>query len=161
MYNSSLPIRASNGTEFSCPAGQPRDRREKKGKDNKNLKKKIFFDNFLLFFDIFFCQSDSAFVPGRPGTGRDSLFKIPSRPVPWQDFELVPLSLCPGTMKKLLSRCPEKLPCPVPLETLVSSKAVGDFVTQFVLEKLFDYSCSVELAGSYLGMSLASSGKFV
>ena len=40
-------------------------------------------------------------------------------------------------------------------------KAVGDFVTPFVLEKLFDYSCSVELAGSYLGMSLASSGKFV
>ena len=36
-----------------------------------------------------------------------------------------------------------------------------DFVTPFVLEKLFDYSCSVELAGSYLGMSLASSGKFV
>ena len=40
-------------------------------------------------------------------------------------------------------------------------KAVGDFVTPFVLEKLFDYSCSVELAGSYLGMFLASSGKFV
>ena len=44
----------------------------------------------------------------------------PARPVPWQDFELVPLSLCPGTMKKLLSRCPEKLHCPVPLETLVA-----------------------------------------
>ena len=40
-------------------------------------------------------------------------------------------------------------------------KAAGDFVTPFELEKLFDYSCSVELAGSYLGMSLASSGKFV
>ena len=40
-------------------------------------------------------------------------------------------------------------------------KAVDDFVTPFVLEKLFDYSCSVELAGSYFGMSLASSGKFV
>ena len=30
-------------------------------------------------------------------------------------------------------------------------EAVGDFVTPFVLEKLFDYSCSVELAGSYSG----------
>ena len=29
--------------------------------------------------------------------------------------------------------------------------AVGDFVTPFVLEKLFDYSCSVELTGSYYG----------
>ena len=27
----------------------------------------------------------------------------------------------------------------------------GDFVTPFVLEKLFDYSCSVEFAGSYYG----------
>ena len=32
-----------------------------------------------------------------------------------------------------------------------SRGTVGDFVTPFVLEKLFDYSCSVELAGSYLG----------
>ena len=51
---------------------------------------------------------------------------VPARPVPdfgcpgpWQDFELVPLSLCPGTMKELLSLCPKKLHCPVPLETLV------------------------------------------
>ena len=44
-----------------------------------------------------------------------------SCPIPWQDFELVPLSLCPGTMKKLLSLCPEKLLCPVPLETLVGN----------------------------------------
>jgi hypothetical protein len=29
------------------------------------------------------------------------------------------LSLCPGTTRKLLSLCPEKLHCPVPLETLV------------------------------------------
>ena len=28
-------------------------------------------------------------------------------------------------------------------------KAVRDFVTPFVLERLFDYSCSVEFAGSY------------
>ena len=30
-------------------------------------------------------------------------------------------------------------------------KAVGDLVTPFVLERLFDYSCSVEFAGSYYG----------
>ena len=35
--------------------------------------------------------------------------------------------------------------------TMASWGAVGDFVTPFVLEKLFEYSCSVELAGSYLG----------
>jgi hypothetical protein len=59
----------------------------------------------------------------------------------------------------------------VPRPTLVSSncalhhgflrKAVGDFVTPFVLEKLFDYSCSVERAGSYYGHAPTSSGKFV
>ena len=43
---------------------------------------------------------------------------VPARPVPWQDFELVLLSICPGTMKELLSRCPEKLHYHVPLETL-------------------------------------------
>ena len=47
----------------------------------------------------------------------------------------------------------------VPRPTLVSSncatapwlpeEAVGDYVTPFVLERLFDYSCSVEFAGSY------------
>ena len=52
----------------------------------------------------------------RDGTGQSQ--KIPTRPVPWQDFELVPLSLCPGTMKELLSLCPKKLHGPVPLETL-------------------------------------------
>jgi len=31
---------------------------------------------------------------------------------------LIPLSLCPGTMEKLLALCPEKLHCPVPLEIL-------------------------------------------
>ena len=34
---------------------------------------------------------------------------------------------------------------------LPEEEAVGDFVTPFVLEKLFDYSCSVEIAGSYYG----------
>ena len=45
--------------------------------------------------------------------------KIQARPVPWEEFELVPLSFCPGTTTKLLSLCPKKLHCPVPLETLV------------------------------------------
>ena len=65
-----LVPRDSHGTE------------EKKEKKNwkKNWKKKKNFENSWLFL-TFFCQSDSAFVPGRPGTGRDSLFKIPSRPV--------------------------------------------------------------------------------
>ena len=39
--------------------------------------------------------------------------------------------------------------------------AVGDFVTPLVLERLFDYSCSVELTGSYYGHAPTSSGKFV
>ena len=40
-------------------------------------------------------------------------------------------------------------------------KAVGDFVTPFVLEKLFDFSCSVQHVGSYNGHAPTSSGKFV
>ena len=44
--------------------------------------------------------------------------KIPSRPVPWQDFQLVPLSLCPRTMKGLLSLCLAGQENPIPLETL-------------------------------------------
>ena len=59
----------------------------------------------------------------RDGTGQSQ--KIPARPVPWQDFELVPLSLCPGTKKFCLSRCPEKFHCPVPLETLVGNSLLG------------------------------------
>ena len=35
--------------------------------------------------------------------------------------------------------------------TLAPEVAVGDFVTPFVLERLFDHSCSIEIAGSYLG----------
>ena len=44
-----------------------------------------------------------------------------AHPVPRQDFELVPMSLCPGTMKEFLFLCPEKLHCHVPWETLVWS----------------------------------------
>ena len=60
-----------------------------KGKKRKRIKilKKNFWQ-FLTFFDIFVCQSDSDFVPGGPGTGQDSLSKILSRPILWQDFEL-------------------------------------------------------------------------
>ena len=68
-----------------------------------------------MFFLSFLSRGTS-----RDGTGQ--AVKIPSRPVPWQNFELVQLSLCPGTRKKFLSRCPEKLRCPVPLETLVQTK---------------------------------------
>jgi hypothetical protein len=68
----------------------------------KNQKKKIPF--FYHYF-FHFCPA------GRPGTRQDRLSK--SRPVPWQDFEFVPLSLCPGTRKEFLSFCPEKLNCPV------------------------------------------------
>ena len=55
------------------------------------------------------------------------ILAVPACPVPWQDFWLVPLSLCPRTMKELLSHCPEKLhcPCPVPLETLVETSYIG------------------------------------
>ena len=68
-------------------------------------------------------------VPGYSGMGQ--AVKIPSWPVPWQnvkilsqpvlwqDFELVPLSLCPGTMKRLLSLCPAGQENPVLLETLI------------------------------------------
>ena len=52
----------------------------------------------------------------RGGTGQSQ--KILARPVLWQDFELVPLPLCPETMKEFLLLCPEKLQCPVLLETL-------------------------------------------
>ena len=52
---------------------------------------------------------------------RDGIFYRLSWPIPWQDFELVLLSLCPGTMRELLSLCPEKLHCPILLETLIQN----------------------------------------
>ena len=79
-----------------------------------------FFFNYFSWFLFWKCingQNRRWFCPaGHPGMGQPH--KIPARPIPWQDFELVPLSLCPGTKKFCLSRCPEKLHCPVPLETL-------------------------------------------
>ena len=64
-------------------------------------------------------QRDKLKILPQDGTERDFKQAVPACPVPWQDFELVPLSLCPGTIKELLSLCPEKLDCPVPLEMLV------------------------------------------
>ena len=109
--------------------------------EQKNEKKiaKIFFFKNCNFIIIFFLLSR-----GCPGIFRDrtgQAVKILSRPVPWQDikisarpvlrqnFELVPLSrdkegtsvllsLCPGTMKGLLSLCPAGQENPVTLETL-------------------------------------------
>ena len=69
--------------------------------------------------------------PGRDGTDCKK-----SRPIPWQDFELVPLSLC----SKMLH-------CPVPLETLIltqsgSSKcqttSTTDYVISFLLLFIFE-----------------------
>ena len=59
----------------------------------KKVSKELFTFEILIFFFFFF------FFHGFcPVTG--------SCPVPWQDFELVLLSLCPGTMKGILSLCP-------------------------------------------------------
>ena len=64
----------------------------------------------------------------RDGTGQSQ--KIPARPVLWQDFELVPLSLCPGTMKELLFGVPlsrDKKVLPVLLSQKVAlSRPVGN-----------------------------------
>ena len=45
--------------------------------------------------------------------------KILARPIPWQDFELVPMSLCPGT---------NEIPCPVVSFVPGQSKDVCPFV---------------------------------
>ena len=81
--------------------------------------KKIGFDFFFSpFFELFFSFLSRG--TSRDGTGQP--VKIPARPVPWYDFELVPLSLCP-----------EKLDCPVPLETLpqTSGKMIWSFHVSF------------------------------
>jgi hypothetical protein len=81
------------------------------------------FEHRFLFSNVLFCSVP--FCPmSRPGFWLSlpvpsRILAVPARPVPWQDFWLVPLSLCPGTMKELLSPCPEKLHCPVPLKTLI------------------------------------------
>ena len=78
----------------------------------------VSYDGLLLSFHNNFSNrvSKGRDVPGQTGTGR------PVVPLS-RDNEgtSVPVSLCPGTKKFCLSRCPEKLHCPVPLETLVWS----------------------------------------
>ena len=71
-------------------------------------------------------------VPGYSRTGQ--AVKILSRPIPWQDFEIVLLSLCPGTMKGLQSNCPVGQENPVTLESLVDTSNVHSC---FVLKKLY------------------------
>ena len=73
------------------------------------------------FYLPLICKIESCLSRGTSRDGTGQAVKIPSRPVPWQDFELVPLSLCPGTRKEFLSLCPEKLHRPVPLETLLKT----------------------------------------
>ena len=78
----------------------------------------LFLFQNVLFCSVPFCPaSRPGFWLSRPVPSR--ILAVPTRPVPWQDFQLVPLSLCPGTMMEFLSRCPEKFHCPVPLETLI------------------------------------------
>ena len=122
-------IRKNSGTNSSVP-GDPRtkslpDLPKKLQKILKNGDLFFFFKicNFLLFFPSILHP-----VLGRDGTGCQNPVldgpvaqevKILSWPIPWQDFELVPLSLCPGTMEVLLSFCPAGQENPVLLETLV------------------------------------------
>jgi hypothetical protein len=44
--------------------------------------------------------------------------------------KILSLSRCPGTMKELLSLCPENLHCLVPLETLVWTNCFYDIFPQ-------------------------------
>jgi hypothetical protein len=87
--------------------------------ENRNAPSEIFSPNCNLHALTQGCQNYCPAVPSRDVPGQP--VKIPARPGPAQDFELVPLSLCPGTRQKLLSLCPEKLHCPVPLQTLIGS----------------------------------------
>ena len=92
-------------------------------KKNKKFFKKVKNCIFFLFYS--FCPASWS----RTGQDRQSKYqpgpwqyvKIPYRPVPRQDFELVPLSLCPGTMRELLYLCPAFRECPILLKTLVES----------------------------------------
>ena len=107
--------------------GQPRDRRGKKGKKLQFLN----FWQFLIFLNIFFCQSGSGFVPGRCRTKvfvLGFLLLLLSRdkgtPGQWnffcprtkgrQDKETF-LSWDKGTMGRSVPDCPvETLACTVP-----------------------------------------------
>ena len=88
----------------------------------------LFQNIIFLFQNVLFCSV--LFCPvSRPGywlyrTVPSQIQAVPARPVPQQDFQIVPLSLCPCTMKELLSLCPEKLHCPVQLETLFRPNSI-------------------------------------
>ena len=88
----------------------------------------VFGHNFPVLEHPFLLYPVLSRVPSR-------ILAVPARPFTWQDFQLVPLSLCPGTMKELLSHCPKKLHCPVPLETLVSIAILS--ITIWVILKEF------------------------
>ena len=95
----------------------------------------IFFPLLFLLFLVSRLRTGlDRLSKSRPGQSRGKMSKFCSVPVhplvkcqnpvpavPWHDFELVPLSLCPGTMKKLLSLCLARQDCSIPLETLVST----------------------------------------
>ena len=69
--------------------------------------------------------SKSHTIPSRPASHPGFWQAVLARPGPWQDFEIVPLSLWPWTMRELLSLCPEKLHCPVPLKTLLPTPQIS------------------------------------
>ena len=82
--------------------------------------------NFFLFFNALFCfrTSFSCFRMSFSALSRFVPRPVPDFgcPVPWQDFQLAPLSLCPGTMMELLSLCLEKLHCPASFNSNQLSK---------------------------------------
>ena len=87
------------------------------------------FSKLAIFF--YFSTSVPCPVSGWDRTGCQNLVswqdvKILSRPDLWQDFELDPLSLCPGTMNELLSLFPEGQENPVSLESLNYIEAVKE-----------------------------------
>ena len=122
---------------------QKRDKTEQWHQFTMELKNCIFFYSF--FPSIPWLSRD---IPGQEGTTCQNLVlarpmakcQNPSRSTPWQDFELVPLSLCTETMKSFLSLCPaaSRTRKFVPLETLVQmqlQKGLGKLVgvpVQFV-----------------------------
>ena len=90
--------------------------------EQKSLRSQISrFTTSCLVYNILFCfrtsfscfrRSSSALSRFVPWDKTGQLSK------PWHNFELVQLSLCPGTMNEFLSLCPKKLHCPALLETL-------------------------------------------
>ena len=67
----------------------------------------------MKIFLLFCCA-----CPAVPSRVLKQSVKLPARPVPWQDFGVVPVSLCPMTVQGCPSRCPAGQENPVLLETL-------------------------------------------